>query len=325
MEIKKASKSAFECFDNCSWQYYLQYIIGLRTPSGKSALLGTICHNVLELLAKFKKSKRIHNRTILNNPDILLDICFARHSRMTPEIPLVNADKNECRKWLSKILDGPRDPRKLDVIYVEHGFLMEFHKPGFKYQFKDIIGQFCLNGYIDLINIIEENGEKVLEIVDYKFGKYSTDWATGEEKTNDNIRKDLQMRCYYLACQYLFPEFQKIKLTVVYVQLGKVLSCYMDESDATIAIDDIRRRFKNIINTKQPIRLIDDKSKSKQHFKCRSVCHFGKTKDSKNGKSLCENYYRQYVTDASVLYELTMNRERIKTGKKPIQDKIIIK
>lgn len=329
MIIKKGSKSALETYDNCQWDYYLKYNLGFKTPSGKSAILGTICHKVLEILARRTKANKITRNSIINDPEFLLTICFNKEVKNNPDAGILPNDIKDCRKWLSNILDTEHDPRRLKVLYIEHGFLLEFHRPGFKYEFNTsdgiISGQFILNGYIDFINEIEENGEKVLNITDYKFGKYATDWATGKEKTNETLSKDLQLRCYFLACRNMFPQYKKFKLTLIFVQLNKIFQCYMSDDDIAISIDDIRRRFKRIVNTEYPQRLIDDASRSQFHFKCKHVCHFGKTKDT-NGKSLCEQYYREYIKNPDLFVELTIqgNSSAKKITRKPIENKIII-
>ena len=51
----------------------------------------------------------------------------------------------------------------------------------------------------------------------------------------------------------------------------------------------LRKYYNTIKTTESPKRLKDDLGRSREFFKCKYVCHYGKTTDS-SGFSLCEKY-----------------------------------
>ena len=55
MKITTCSPSSINTYRSCNFKYYLSYILGMKTPSGKSAVLGNIVHQVFEWMAKLKK------------------------------------------------------------------------------------------------------------------------------------------------------------------------------------------------------------------------------------------------------------------------------
>lgn len=318
MQITSASKSSIETAQSCEWLYYLQYICGIRTPSGKSALLGNIVHHVLEMMARQKKNNRHSNDSKRNNYLFLLDICFNHYAAKNPEIEFSEADKKICAKHIKVVLDGKYHPFKNKIIGIEHGFELELNSKEFAYAYKDIKtgeskeGNFKLRGFIDLII---EHDKDTIEIVDYKTGKYISDWSTGKDKDIEDFHKDLQLRIYYLACRKAFPQYKNIKLTVYYLYFNKTFTVRMDGQEEII-IENLRREFLKIKNNNNPTRLKDDSSRSSQHFKCRYVCYFGKVLDEESGKPLCQHYREIYNNNGyhggtKKIIELTVNNKQI--------------
>lgn len=330
MNITQASKSGLECFNGCSWQYFLQYICKIRTPSGKAALLGNICHKVLELYARrgLKNSKKI------DHPSYLTRLVFISYVKKNPQLVFEESDAKLCIKWVNRVLDSNKDPRRLKVLGIEKGFFLEINLPGFSYSFLDSTtkeiktGNFAVNGYIDLIHEVDKD---TIEIIDYKFGKYTKDFATGKEKELEDFQKDLQIRLYYLAVKRMFPQYKKIIATFNYVQLGKEFPVSFDakSGDESIIFDVIRRNFLSVMSKKTPTRLVDDKSLKDLHFKCFRVCYFGTTKDD-NGRSLCERMHGLYKKHGSVdsvplIQQLTMSAKDSKKSNLGATEKIFAK
>ena len=50
--------SSYNTHSMCEQQYFLEYVLGWRGPSGQKADKGTIVHKVLEILAVIKKSQQ---------------------------------------------------------------------------------------------------------------------------------------------------------------------------------------------------------------------------------------------------------------------------
>lgn len=55
MIITYFRSSSFNAHNMCEQQYFLEYVLGWRGPSGQKADKGTIVHKVLEILACIKK------------------------------------------------------------------------------------------------------------------------------------------------------------------------------------------------------------------------------------------------------------------------------
>ena len=76
MKITSLRASTYNTYNDCPWKFYLQYVVGFPSKAGKKALLGTIVHHVLELLAKAKKTGHYKLCDKYSDPEYLLSICF---------------------------------------------------------------------------------------------------------------------------------------------------------------------------------------------------------------------------------------------------------
>lgn len=278
MNITSASKSGIETYDSCNFLYFLQYILKKPSPSGKSATLGQIVHKVMEILGRRKKFKKHKKISILNNPIHLLDVAFNSFKDKEGHIEFKDCDYRTCKKCLEWLLNNGYHPFNQNVIDTERNFEVSIEKPGFNYEFSDyktnklITGFFKIRGIIDLV--VQKNKDTI-NIIDYKTGKYISDWATGKEKDEEAFKKDLQLRMYYLAARLLYPNYKNYEFTVVYCQLGKVFNVEFGEDDYLVILDNIRRHFKKILNNQDPVRLKDDPGRRNLHWKCRNLCHYG--------------------------------------------------
>ena len=55
MIVTYIRSSSYNNYDYCQLQYFITYVLGHRSTSGKKAQLGTIVHKVMECLAVCKK------------------------------------------------------------------------------------------------------------------------------------------------------------------------------------------------------------------------------------------------------------------------------
>lgn len=302
MRIKSASKSALETYSECEYKYFLNYECKITSPSGKSALIGNIVHKVMELLAVRKKLKKHKKISKLNSANFLLPIVYKSYTEKNSDIEWANADYNTCRKNIEWLLNNGFHPFDQDVISAEQNFEMEINKKGFK------IGNeyFKIKGIIDLC-IQEDNGE-TLHIIDYKTGKYVSDWATGETKTD--FTKDLQLRMYYLAVQKLYPKYKKYKFSVVYSALGQVYEAIIDKKSEPNILESLRRYFVEINNNQVPLRLKDDPNRRALAWRCKKLCYYGVS-----GK--CDSSHQIFKTSgyekSIALINPTINSQPIKT------------
>ena len=55
MLITYVRSSSYNNYSYCQMQYFITYVLGHQAESGKKAILGTIVHKVLEILARLMK------------------------------------------------------------------------------------------------------------------------------------------------------------------------------------------------------------------------------------------------------------------------------
>lgn len=66
------SASRIKTYESCSWLYYIQYILGLRSPGNFGSNRGSVVHNVFENLLNARHYKHyehiIRNKSVFDNP-----------------------------------------------------------------------------------------------------------------------------------------------------------------------------------------------------------------------------------------------------------------
>ncbi len=193
------------------------------------------------------------------------------------------------------------NPLKQNVIDAEKNFLIEIQRPGFKYTIGKETGYFSIKGIIDLV---VEEPDGTLHIIDYKTGKYITDWASGKEKNAEDFKKDLQLRMYFLAARLLYPSYEKYKFSVVYCALGENFSVEFSDKDEPVILDSIRRHFVKISKDEDPVRLKDDYSRKGVHWRCYRLCHYGIS-------GICDTVYqdksRLGIDKATGIHQVTVS------------------
>lgn len=267
----------------CEQQYFFEYVLGWRGKSGQKADKGTICHKVLEILAVIKKGLQ-DNLTIVND-DILGDISTSKYNLNTiieqvykyyteanPHHKWSPKDYKDCHAWVYKAIEfngGMFDPRNRNILCPEQHFDFEIQKPWAKYSYDTtdgkLEGNLALKGTIDLITLV---GDNTIEVIDWKTGR-RLDWATGEEKTQEKLENDPQLRIYHYAIKHLFPNIQHIIFSIYFINDGGPFSICFDDSDLSKTEDMIRRKFDVIKQVKRP--------KLNKSWMCNKLCHFGKT------------------------------------------------
>ncbi len=289
MNIKFLRASSINSYKGCEFQFFMEQILELPSKGGKKALLGTIVHHVLELMAKGKKVNR--NFGLITDHVRLLEICWKRYQKENPHYELKPADRKFCLQSIEKVLGTQYDPRNLNVICTEKQFRIPMVLDGFKYDYYDIesgtrsTGNYELRGTIDLITKIDNN---TLEIVDWKTGSRKC-WNTGTVKEYDYLySEDIQLRMYDLACSIVYPEYKNRLLTIHYINDGGPFTVSFDDNDRIETISRIKKVFDSVKWNQLPSRIKETKSSDK--WKCKSVCHFGKTMTSA-GCSICDTIH----------------------------------
>lgn len=293
MNIKFLRASSINTYKGCEFQFFMEQILEIPSKSGKKALLGTIVHHVLELMAKGSKIGR--NFGVITDHVKLLDICWNRYIKENPTMTMKPADKKFCLQSIEKVLGTQYDPRSLKVLFTEKQFRIPLTTEGFKYEYYDIIngsvekGNYEIRGTIDLITEVDKD---TIEIIDWKTGSRKC-WNSGEVKEYDYLQsKDIQLRMYDFACSMLFPQYKNRLLTIHFINDGGPFTVAFDNDQREETVNLIKNTFNSIKWNHLPTRIKE--SKADEKWKCKSVCHFGKTMTAA-GCSICDTVHSYMI------------------------------
>lgn len=268
----------------CEQQFFIEYVLGWRGPSGHKADKGTIVHKVLEILAVIKQGQQ--NGELNINDDILgeisttnynlnsiIELVYKYYSENNSHHKWAPKDYKDCHSWVYKAIEfngGMFDPRNRHILCPEQHFDFVIDRPWAKYNYtlpdgSKLEGNLALKGTIDLITKVDD---KTLEIIDWKTGK-RLDWATGEEKTQEKLEKDPQLRIYHYAISQLYPDIEHIIFSIYFINDGGPFSVCFEKSHLSETEDMLRQKFDYIKSTKRP--------RLNKSWMCSKLCHFGKT------------------------------------------------
>lgn len=292
MIITYFRSSSYNAWDMCPQQYFLEYVLGWKGPANIKADKGTIVHKILEILAKIKLTLQSKPTMFFKDTEVgpfIEDECvgiinctnFDTHTicekvfnyyAKAKAQPWTNKDFADCKLWVNKVIDfndGAFNPLKMNIVAPEQHFDIQINEPWATYDYiidgKKVSGCLALKGTIDLIT---SPSPGIYEIVDWKTGR-RLNWATGEEKTHDKLRKDPQLMLYYLAASYIYPDVEQILVTINFINDGGPFSMCYTKDDIPEALEMLRVRFEEIKACKVP--------KLNKSWKCNKFCHFGLT------------------------------------------------
>lgn len=281
MQINYLRASTINTYSDCPWKFFLLYVIGFTSTPNKKAMLGTIVHHVLEILAKAKKIgySKLYERK-LTNPQYLLDICWDRYKNNYGHLFEMNSEDYQfCEKQILYVLSSPFNPLNLKILDTEKQFDITIAKPHFEYDYNNYINGDYESGYLSLrgtIDLITEVDEDTIEIIDYKTG-LQKDWITGKEKEFEDFYKDIQLRMYDIATNTIYSKYKNRLLTIIYTQTESPFTITFSTKDYQISLDTLRRFYNDISKDNTFKRLKDNKARFRtEAFKCHYVCQFGK-------------------------------------------------
>lgn len=267
----------------CEQQYFFEYVLGYRGPSNQKADKGTIVHKVLEILAIVKQSQQNGVLTfeddivgLVNteayNIDTLTEQVYQYYSSRFSHHKWTIKDFTDCRLWVEKAItynNGMFDPRNRNILCPEQHFDIVIDKDWSKYKYKlaegTLEGNLAIKGTIDLITQV---GDNTIEIIDWKTGR-RLNWATGQEKTQEKLEEDPQLRIYHYAIQKLYPHIDHIMVTIFFINDGGAFSVIFDKSDMPKTESMLRDKFEIIKKTQKP--------RLHKSWMCSKLCHFGKS------------------------------------------------
>jgi hypothetical protein len=294
-------------------QYFITYVLGHQSDSGKKAELGTIVHKVMEILSGLKKYKqdkprvkylkvvddavgtvRIDKDKLLTDDfvEFLIDLSFKSYAKNSKH-KWRPADRKEMSTvtWLMlKHNSGQFDPRNRDIYETEPHFDIPIEEDWAKLEYetpdgKIIKGQLAIKGTIDLVTKISDD---TIEVIDWKTGR-RLNWATGEEKTFDKLMDDPQLLLYYYAISKLYPDFPHRIMSIFFCKDTegeidpKPFSLPFEKEDETRFLTMLKNRFEEIKQNQAPKLL----SQNRTHWKCQRLCHFYKNNWPDTNQNMC--------------------------------------
>ena len=308
MLVTYIRSSSFNNWRYCEMQYFITYVLGYQSLSGKKAVQGTVVHKVLEVLASLQKAKQEAgkkrklvieddalgkisiNKSYLTSYDIvndLLEQSFESYTTQESHHEWYNKDKEECRKWTWKALqwnEGQFDPRNREIVAPEPHFDIPIDEDWAKFKYtlpdgKEIEGQLAIKGTIDLVTKTDDD---TIEVVDWKTGR-RIDWATGEEKTYEKLLSDPQLLLYNYAISKLFPEYKQTIMTIFFIKDGGPFSMCFDKEDHDKFLEMLKDRFQEIQQNMAPKPISD----TRNSFKCNKLCHYYKNNWPGTDENMC--------------------------------------
>jgi len=292
--------SSLGAFEFCQMKYFFEYVLGFKDRTNKKALMGTIVHRALQVLGD-KKVAITNGKEKVENDDIrdltleecddidkITELCFDHYDSHEKEVGLSKKELKTCTNWVYKALaykNGQLDPRNQDIFATEQFFDIEIKKDWAKYDYEvngeKISGNLSIKGTVD---VIAKEGEKYFQVLDYKTGR-RLNWATGEEKTYEDLQKDKQLLLYYYALKNLYPDWS-FYVSIYYINDGGIFDLVFDESDYEKAEEILKEKFQEIKNNKVPRQL----SREQSHWKCQKLCKFSETFED-TGKNACQHFH----------------------------------
>lgn len=314
MLVAYIRSSSYNSYDYCQQQYYINYVLGFPSTSGKKAQQGTIVHKVMECLSACKKRlQSLPESGLMSVTDDALGRITFTHSKLFSDKfvdelvdksfehytsncihSYTDKDKRDCRKWTWLGLhynSGQFDPRNREIVDTEPHFDIEIDEPWaeYSYTFEDgteLKGKLAIKGTIDLVTKVEDG---VIEVVDWKTGR-RINWATGEEKDYNKLESDPQLLLYYYAISKLYPDYDQAIMTIFYVKDGGPFSLCFDDGSKELFLNMLRKRFNEIKNNKSPKLL----SQNQSHWKCTKLCDYFKNNWEGTDTNICR-YVQEHI------------------------------
>lgn len=279
IKLKKLSPSSINTFDSCELKWFLQYALGYRDPSGKAAVLGTICHYILECIAKSKivrqsgltyiEDEIVGDIKSTYDTQVWIDTIYKHYTKLESHLTFADKDYREVCLNIKKAEAHKLFPEKhREILETESHFMLPVNRAWAKYSYLDNDniddGSLQLNGFIDLI-FRDKHG--TLNFIDYKFGASTKDWATGKEKDTAHIIYDTQLCMYYWALRDKFPG-EDIVANLWFVKVGKAFTHIFSDEQESHLMTKVEATVSRIKGMRKP--------QPQYSWKC-NMCPFKKT------------------------------------------------
>lgn len=211
------SYSQLHTYENCPIQYKYEYVLGLPTQPSGALSFGNTVHNTL---------KQIYEQLILSK------IGLKGFIDPVTEEKAIEYFKNN---WIGIGYDDKKhemkryeEGQKLVKRYIQEVFSPKENPLKLEESFKFVINDFKVKGRIDRIDLIgEEDGKKVVDIIDYK---------TGKEKSKSEAQKEWQLQLYVHVVETTM-NMKVNKASYIFVEHGK-----------RVDVDIDRKKIQKVLN-----------------------------------------------------------------------------
>lgn len=278
--LRQVSPSSISKFDECQMKWFLEYILKHREPTGKAALIGTVCHAVLEAVGQSMQArqKRGKNKVVENkffgpigtvyDMNELAQKSIQHFQAENPHIVFTEPDLEEIYSNLETAKDHPLFPENhKKIIATEFFFNKAVGTDWSKYTvIEDGVPVEKEVRIIGVIDLVFENKNGEIGYLDYKFGR-AYDWNKNTDKTFTNLAEDIQLCLYYWAMKQDYP-VDDINTHIWYVKAGKTFNMHFDESNERTALDKLEQVVLAVKNMQKP--------SCNYTWKCKNYCQFSK-------------------------------------------------
>lgn len=212
LTLSEFSYSRIDTYEMCPSKYFFSYIKKEPRQFNGPAILGNIVHEVLE--------NTVSAEEVLDLEDM--------HNKYVQSIDSYDPNKSLSEDLLNvgaQIIDEFFDLNKdktFDVYGKEIGFNF-------------VLGNYSIIGYIDRIDVIDDN----VFIVDYKTGK--------REVAAKDVASNLQMGIYALAASVMFPG-KTITAALHYLRTNRLKAHTYSEEDLEVIKQKLIDRILVILN-----------------------------------------------------------------------------
>lgn len=299
MFVLSMRSSSYGTYKSCEHSYFLQYVLGFRTPSGLAAMKGNCIHKAYEILAMKKMYEQGDIKSVVDDDigkidqsiitfETALEIAIEHYKKIEPHIELKPKDIKDCYAWGRMGLEyknGVFNPLNRNIVTPEKKFEIEIKEPWAAYDFtiegRRITGNLRLQGTIDLITKLDDN---TYEVIDWKTGSCIDFFNNFKRKDYDSFTKDPQLLIYYYAVRNIYPEIDNVIFTIVYVKDGGPYTLAFGHKDYIYAEQLIKNQFESIKNNNYPNLNVG------RHC---SFCWFNKNNYPNTNKTYCQFFSEQ--------------------------------
>ncbi|MFH1284595.1 MAG: ATP-dependent DNA helicase [Candidatus Peregrinibacteria bacterium] len=210
-KTNRMSYSKIYTFKVCPLKYNYRYVMKVPVPPSHASNFGTSVHNTLKDFFTLLKSGETADFGLMEAAYERNWIPYGYESKKHEDVR-----KEKGLSVLKNFYDANKDPWMIPA-YLERSFNVK-------------IGNYVLNGRIDRIDKLADG---TYEVIDYK---------TGHVPSHLNLKKDLQLSIYALACRDIF-KIPVSKLTLYYIEDNEKVST--ERTDATL--DALKDEIESII------------------------------------------------------------------------------